>query len=228
MGAAHGWLGDGVVYPRRRGDGLFARNHAGVHGGADTTRSGHSVSFVGAVESAIAGAGIARRPGVTAGARGVKTLLVPVIGWPLLIVGLLASGAAVGMDQRHVWAAMASLALVLPPGVVAVWLVQRWRWSPFGRVAAVVLTSVLRLLIGFGGGLVVFLLLRQPLKWDPLTFWGWLVGTYLVALTTETAVLTRYVSQAFGLDAERPVNSVVPEVAGPEREIAANPPAVSP
>ncbi|MCX8139598.1 MAG: hypothetical protein WHU94_05810 [Thermogemmata sp.] len=164
----------------------------------------------------------------------MKTLLVQVVGWPLLVIGLLASGAAVGVDPRHAWAAIVSLALILPPGVAAVWLVRQWRGSPFGRVAAVVLGSTLRLLTGFGGGLVVFLLLRRPLDWDPLTFWGWLLGTYLVALTVETVVLARDVAQGagtappFGPDAEQAVHRVVCGVAGTGREIAANVPPTSP
>jgi hypothetical protein len=157
----------------------------------------------------------------------VKILLVQVVGWPLLIIGLLASGAAAGVDSRHAWAAMASLVLVLPPGVLAVWLVRRWRGSPFGRVAAVVLVSALRLLTGFGGGLVVFLLLRRPLDWDPLTFWGWLLGTYLVALTAETVVLARYVAGLPGASAE-PLRMAVPGVTGAGREIVADAPAASP
>ncbi|GIW83831.1 MAG: hypothetical protein KatS3mg106_344 [Gemmataceae bacterium] len=164
----------------------------------------------------------------------MKILLVQVIGWPLLIIGLLASGVAAGVDHRHAWAAVASLVLVLPPGVVAVWLVRQWRGSPFGRVGAVVLASVLRLLTGFVGGLVVFLLLRRLLDWDPLTFWGWLLGTYLVALTAETMALARYVAQPVGAaqppgpEAEQPVPPVVPGIAGAGREIAANVPPTSP
>jgi hypothetical protein len=145
----------------------------------------------------------------------VKSLLKQIIGWPLLVIGLLASVAAVGVDQRHAWAAGVSLALVLPPAIVVVWLVQRWRWSPLGCVAVVMLASFLRLLVGFGGGLCVFLLFRRALEWDPLIFWGWLLGTYLTALAVETVVLARYVTQTPRHGSEQSVPVVAPEVARP-------------
>ena len=144
----------------------------------------------------------------------MKSLLRQMIGWPLVLVGLLASCAAIGMDQRHAWAAGISWMLVLPPAAVIAWLVPRWRCSPLGCVAVVVLASFLRLIVGFGGGLCLFLLLRQTLEWDPWMFWGWLLITYLSALSAETVVLARYVTQTPRQGLEQSLPEVVPEKSG--------------
>lgn len=118
------------------------------------------------------------------------------IGWPIATIATLAVLVSViSGDGLHVVAAVVSLTLVLPPGAVALVLVRRPSASPYGRVAVVVLASLLRLLLGFGGGVAAYALLRPLIGWGPLSFWGWLLGTYLLSLAVETAVLAGYVSR---------------------------------
>ncbi|MCS7272501.1 MAG: hypothetical protein NZ703_15565, partial [Gemmataceae bacterium] len=104
-------------------------------------------------------------------------LLARLAGGPVLIIGLPAALVS-GLSGQgcHLTAAAVALALILPPGVLAAWLVQRQEMSAYGRVAIVMLTSILRLVLGFGGGVALFFLCRHSLGWGPLCFWGWLLG----------------------------------------------------
>jgi len=45
--------------------------------------------------------------------------------------------------------------------------------------------------VGFGGAVVVFLLAKPTFHADPFSFFGWVLGAYLVTLGTETALLAR-------------------------------------
>lgn len=124
----------------------------------------------------------------------MSRLLGQLLATPLLIIGSVA--AVVGWlsgDWRPLSAAGAALILVLPPGVMVLLCLRRPNLSPYSRVGVVLLGSLLRLLLGVGGGLLVYRLLRQTTGWEPLIFWSWLLGTYLVALTVETIVLAGYV-----------------------------------
>ena len=85
-----------------------------------------------------------------------------------------------------------SFGLTVPAGVVA-FLFQEWlvRRSPFGMVAALAVGTAIRLVVCFGGGVAVFLLLKPEERSDKLAFWFWILFAYLTALAVEVAVFAK-------------------------------------
>lgn len=83
-------------------------------------------------------------------------------------------------------------ALCVPAGLVVV-LLQQYLigTSPYGRVIAVAAGTAIRLVACFGGGVVIFLLLKPEAKDDKLAFWLWILFAYLTALAVETAVFAK-------------------------------------
>ena len=63
--------------------------------------------------------------------------------------------------------------------------------SPYGRVIAVAAGTAIRLVACFGGGVVIFLLLKPEAKDDKLAFWLWILFAYLTSLAVETAVFAK-------------------------------------
>ena len=57
----------------------------------------------------------------------------------------------------------------------------------------------MRLLVGFGGAVLVFLLSKPTFHGDPISFWMWVLGVYLLTLIVETVLLTRANAPAVGL-----------------------------
>ncbi len=121
------------------------------------------------------------------------------IGRALLLVGVtlgLAAAVAVPLGLwrgSYQWlCAAVAAALTVVPGVVALLLAERLgHGTPAARVLAVVLGTVVRLGVGFGGGVVVFLAAGPTFRSDPISFWLWLLGLYLTALVVETVLLGR-------------------------------------
>jgi len=88
--------------------------------------------------------------------------------------------------------AAVAIGLVVPPGVVTLLVAERMkRGSPYGQVGALALGTVGRLLIGFGGAVLVFVLSKPAFHDDPLSFWMWILGVYLTTLVVETVLLAR-------------------------------------
>jgi predicted benzoate:H+ symporter BenE len=56
---------------------------------------------------------------------------------------------------------------------------------------ALVLGTVVRLLVGFGGAVVVFFAAGDTFRAEPISFWAWVLGTYLVTLVVEMVLLSR-------------------------------------
>jgi hypothetical protein len=65
------------------------------------------------------------------------------------------------------------------------------RGSAASQVAALVLGTAVRLLVGFGGAVLVFVLSKPTFHVDALGFWMWVLGVYLATLVVETALLAR-------------------------------------
>ena len=63
--------------------------------------------------------------------------------------------------------------------------------SPYARVLPVVLGTLIRLAVGFGGGAVMFFASGATFRADPLSYWFWVLGAYLVTLVVETVLLAR-------------------------------------
>jgi hypothetical protein len=83
-----------------------------------------------------------------------------------------------------------ALALTVPPGVATLLVADRLsKSSAAGQVTALALGPIVRLLVGFGGAVLVFKLARSTFQTEPVSFWAWLLGAYLTTLVVETAML---------------------------------------
>ena len=118
--------------------------------------------------------------------------LLIVVGVPILVGAVVAIpiGLALGSKQ---WAfAGIAIALCVPPGLAIVllhdYLIQT---SPFGRILAMAIGTFVRLVAGFGGGIVVFFLLRLEERSDKLAYWIWILFAYLTTLVMELVVLAK-------------------------------------
>ncbi len=121
----------------------------------------------------------------------IRRLLI-VVGVPILIgvVVAIPLGLVLGSKQ---WAfAGTAFALCVPPGLAIVllhdYLIQT---SPFGRILAMAIGTFVRLVTGFGGGVVVFFLLGLEERSDKLAYWIWILFAYLTTLVTELMVLAK-------------------------------------
>jgi len=114
------------------------------------------------------------------------------VGLPLLL-GLVV-GVPVGMALGPRQWAFAGIAfgLCVPPGLVTLllgeYLIQT---SPFGRVLAVFAGTFVRLVVAFGGGVLVFALAGPAERADRVAFWLWVLFAYLTTLVIETGLMAR-------------------------------------
>jgi len=122
----------------------------------------------------------------------VTRQLLLVAGVPLA-VGAAAAGVASVIRGPEQWGfAGIGFGLCVPPALAVVLLNNYLiRTSPFGRVTTLFAGTFVRLAIGFGGGVVVFLLLALEERSDKIAYWAWLLFAYLTVLVVETAVLAR-------------------------------------
>lgn len=94
-------------------------------------------------------------------------------------------------DYQLLCAAIA-VGLIVPSAVATFLLAERLsRASIYGPLLAVVIGTYGRLAVGFGGAAVVFFASKPTFHTDPFSYWGWVLGTYLTTLVTETALLAR-------------------------------------
>ncbi|HET6576304.1 MAG TPA: hypothetical protein VFG68_22065 [Fimbriiglobus sp.] len=97
--------------------------------------------------------------------------------------------AALPLGSVHVMAAAAAVALTVPAAVGTYWLNRRMAARhPLGGVVGMLVGTVLRLVVAFGGGGAVFLL-APDLRAAGVVFWLWLLFAYLSSLLAETALL---------------------------------------
>lgn len=114
-----------------------------------------------------------------------------VVGLPLLIGAVVA--VPVGWIRGPVQWQLAGIAFALcvPPGLLVVLLADYLgRVSPYGRVLAVFVGTFVRMAVGFGGGVLIFLAAGFDNRADKVAFWLWLLFAYLVTLVVETVVLS--------------------------------------
>jgi hypothetical protein len=118
-----------------------------------------------------------RRAAILLGVPGLFAVLVAVpLGWWRGDYQWLCAGVAV--------------ALVVPPGLVTLVMADRLsRTSIFGPLLALAVGTAVRLVVGFGGAVFVFLASKPTFHADPISFFGWVLGIYLTTLVTETALL---------------------------------------
>lgn len=114
------------------------------------------------------------------------------LGVPVLLAVAVAIPLGMWRGEYQWLCAGVALALVVPPGLVTLILAERLaKTSVFGPLLALAVGTALRLAVGFGGAVVVFLISKPTFHADPLTYFGWVLGVYLVTLVIETALLAR-------------------------------------
>jgi hypothetical protein len=114
------------------------------------------------------------------------------LGVPSLLAVLAA--VPLGLSRgEYQWACAAiAVGLVVPPGLITLVLAEKLsRASLYGPLLALAIGTAIRLVVGFGGAVAVFLISKPTFHADPFSFFGWVLGAYLVTLATETALLAR-------------------------------------
>lgn len=114
------------------------------------------------------------------------------IGVPLA-VGVIAGGTAgLIIGPRHWGFAAGAFGLCVPPGVVTLVLANYLiRSSPLGALLALTVGMAFRMVVGFGGAVVVILVGGFTDSADRVTFLIWVLFAYLVTLVVETVLLRR-------------------------------------
>src|SRR5262249_26265178 len=118
------------------------------------------------------------------------------LGVPLAVAALVAVPMGLWRGPYQWLCAAVALGLTVTPGVLTLLLTMRFAKSPVGQIVALVLGTVVRLLVGFGGAVVVFFAAGDTFRAEPLSFWGWVLGTYLVTLLVEVTLLSRGMGRA--------------------------------
>lgn len=114
------------------------------------------------------------------------------LGLPLLMLGLIAVPLGLWRGPYQWLCAGVAAGLTVIPGVVTLVLGERLaKSSPYGVVVALFLGTFVRMAVGFGGAVVVFLAARDAFRADPASYWAWVLGAYLTTLTVEMALLGR-------------------------------------
>jgi len=86
--------------------------------------------------------------------------------------------------------ATVAVVLVVPLGLITLILADRLaRASIFGPLLALAIGTAVRVMVGFGGAVVVFLVAKPTFAHDPFSFLAWLLGVYLTTLIVETVLL---------------------------------------
>jgi hypothetical protein len=114
------------------------------------------------------------------------------LGLPLVMTVVIATPLGLWLGSYQWLCASVAFALVVMPGLATLIVAKRMsRSSPYGQIAALFLGTFVRLAVGFGGAVLVFLLSKPTFHADPISFLLWLLGTYLTTLVVETILLAR-------------------------------------
>lgn len=119
-----------------------------------------------------------------------RTLLLLVVGLPLLVGLLVAVPAGLVLGPAHWTFAAVAFGLCVPPGLAVVLLAEYLsRTSQYGRVVAVFAGTGIRMAVGFGGGVLFYLAAGPEDKAGKVAFWLWVLFAYITALVVETVLL---------------------------------------
>lgn len=111
-------------------------------------------------------------------------------GVPVLIAVLVAVPLAEWRGSYQWLCAAVALGLTVPVAIgTLVFANVSTKGPPFGQVAVLFAGTFLRMAVGFGGAVVVFLAAGETFRREPLVYFGWVLGTYLTTLTVEMALL---------------------------------------
>ena len=114
------------------------------------------------------------------------------LGVPVGLVALFAIPLGLWRGEYQWLCAAVAVALVVPPGLVTLYLAERLaKTSIFGPLLALAMGTAVRVAVGFGGAVIVFLISKPTFNTEPRVYFGWVLGTYLTTLVTETALLAK-------------------------------------
>jgi hypothetical protein len=111
---------------------------------------------------------------------------------PILLLGMAAIPLGL-VRGSYQWVCFGvAVGLTVPAGLLILFATG-WinNSSPYGRVLSLFVGTFVRLLVGFGGGVVVFFAAGPTFRADPVSFWVWLLCAYLIALISEMVLLVR-------------------------------------
>lgn len=112
------------------------------------------------------------------------------LGVPVGLAVLVAAPLAHWFGPQHWRFVAAAVALTVPVGVVTLRLAFRAQRIPvYGPVLAMAAGMFLRLVVGFGGAVLLLLAGGGVFRGEPLAFMGWVLGLYLTTLTVELAII---------------------------------------
>jgi hypothetical protein len=112
------------------------------------------------------------------------------LGLPVLIVVAVALPLGLLLGSYQWLCSGIAIGLTVPAGLLTFLAGQRMnKASQYGPVVSLFFGTFVRILIGFGGGLIVFIASGSTFRAEPMVYWLWLMGAYLATLLTETAVL---------------------------------------
>lgn len=118
--------------------------------------------------------------------------LLLTLGLPLVIGAVVAVPVGLTLGSTQWGYAAIAFGLCVPPGLAVVLLADYLsRTSQFGRVVAVFAGTFLRMVLGFGGGVVYFLVAGPEDRAGRIAFWLWVLFAYLTTLVVETVLLAR-------------------------------------
>lgn len=114
---------------------------------------------------------------------------VGLLAAPALVVLLAALPFGLAGGAIHMVSAAAAVGLTVPIAFGTFWLYRRMAARhPLGGVVGMLVGTVSRLAVAFGGGAAAFLL-APDLRSAGLVFWLWLLFAYLSSLLAETVLL---------------------------------------
>ena len=118
----------------------------------------------------------------------IRRLLIAA-GVPLAVGAVVAVPVGLARGPAQWGFAAIAFGLCVPPGLIGLALGDYLiRASPFGRVLAVFVGTFVRLVVAFGGGVVVFLVAGPDDRPDRIAYWLWVLFAYLTTLGVETAL----------------------------------------
>jgi hypothetical protein len=115
---------------------------------------------------------------------------------PIFLLGLAAIPLGL-LRGSYQWVCFGvALGLTVPVGLLTLFATA-WlgKTSPYGGVISLFLGTFVRLLVGFGGGVVVFFAAGPTFRADPVSFWVWLLCAYLITLILEMVLEVRKLFQ---------------------------------
>lgn len=112
------------------------------------------------------------------------------LGVPVAFVAAVAVPLGLWRGEYQWLCAAVAVALTVPPGLATLLIADRLsRGTPLGRVTAMAVGTFVRLLVGFGGAVLVFFASGDTFRANPVPFLGWLLGAYLLTLAVEMVLL---------------------------------------